>query len=38
MYRRGESVSSIAGALMTPQSEVALLLKLNRILEPENGK
>lgn len=38
MHRRGESVASIAGALLTPQSEVALLLKLNRILEPENGQ
>jgi hypothetical protein len=38
MHRRGESLASIAGALLTPQSEVALLLKLNQILEPENVK
>jgi hypothetical protein len=33
MYRRGESVASIAGALGVQQEEIDLLLKLDRLLE-----
>jgi hypothetical protein len=32
MHRRGESVSTIAAALRTPQNEVELLLKVQRLV------
>jgi len=33
MYRRGETVASIAAALQTPSTEIELLLKVDRLLE-----
>ena len=36
MYRRGESVPSIAAALRAPSSEVQLVLKLHHLLHTEN--
>jgi hypothetical protein len=36
MYRRGETVPSIAAALRTPANEVQLVLKIHHMLNPGN--
>ena len=37
MHRRGESLETIAAALDTPRNEVELLIRLQELLEGQNG-